>query len=59
MPGHRIFKTPFAAVYPLYVEKAGRKGRTQEEVDRAICWLTGYDQAGLKHQIEKKKVLRQ
>ena len=59
MPGHRIFTTPFAAVYPLYVEKAGRKGRTKEEVGRVICWLTGYDQAGLKHQIEKKKVLRQ
>lgn len=54
MPGHRIFSTPFAAVYPMYVEKARRKGRTQEEVDRVICWLTGYDQAGLLHQIEQK-----
>ena len=54
MAGHRIFSTPFAAVYPLYVEKAKRKGRTQEEVDRVICWLTGYDQAGLQHQIEQK-----
>jgi hypothetical protein len=54
MAEHRIFSTPFAAVYPMYVEKARRKGRTQEEVDRVICWLTGYDQAGLLHQIEHK-----
>jgi len=54
MPGHRIFSTPFASVYPMYVEKAKRKGRTQEEVDRVICWLTGYDQAGLLHQIKQK-----
>ena len=54
MPRHRIFATPFAAVYPMYVEKAKRKGRTREEVDRVICWLTGYDQAGLRHQIEQK-----
>ena len=43
MPGHRIFTTPFASVYPAYVAKAERKGRTKEEVDRVICWLTGYD----------------
>ena len=54
MPGHRIFSTTFASVYPMYVEKAKRKGRTQEEVDRVICWLTGYDQAGLLHQIKQK-----
>jgi len=54
MPGHRIFSTPFAAVYPLYIEKARRKGRTKEEVDRVICWLTGYDHAGLLHQIEQR-----
>jgi hypothetical protein len=54
MPGHRIFTTLFAAVYPMYVGKAKRKGRTKEEVDRVICWLTGYDQAGLLHQIEQK-----
>ena len=38
----------------MYVEKAKRKGRTKEEVDRVICWLTGYDQAGLLRQIERK-----
>ncbi len=54
MPGHRIFATPFAAVYPLYVQKATRKGRTKEEVDRVICWLTGYDLAGLQEQIDLK-----
>jgi hypothetical protein len=49
----RIFKMAFAKVYPLYVQKAGRKGRTKEEVDAVIRWLTGYDQAGLERQIEQ------
>jgi len=49
---HRIFSTPFAKVYPAYVEKAERKGRTQQEVDQIICWLTGRDPAGLRRQIE-------
>ena len=47
MPGHRIFRTPFADIHPLYVAKAERKGRTRAEVDEVICWLTGYDAAGL------------
>jgi hypothetical protein len=51
---HRIFSTPFAEVYPMYVQKAERKGRTQQEVDQIICWLTGYDQAGLRRQIERQ-----
>ena len=54
MTGHRIFAMPFAAVYPAYVKKAERKGRTKEEVDRVICWLTGYDQAGLQRQLERR-----
>jgi hypothetical protein len=54
MPAHRIFTTSFSTVYPLYVAKAKRKGRTQEEVDRVICWLTGYDSIGLQQQIEQK-----
>ena len=54
MPKHRIFATAFASVYPLYVQKAERKGRTKEEVDRIICWLTGYDRAALRRQIEQK-----
>lgn len=49
---HRIFSMPFARVYPSYVQKAERKGRTKQEVDQIICWLTGYDQAGLDRQIE-------
>ena len=54
MPGHRIFATSFASVYPLYVQKAERKGRTKAEVDEVIRWLTGYDQAGLERQIVAK-----
>lgn len=54
MSEHRIFSTPFASVYPLYVEKAKRKGRTQKEVDRVICWLTGYDHSDLLRQIKQK-----
>ena len=52
---HRIFKTPFAKVYPMYVQKAERKGRTKAEVDQVICWLTGYDAKGLQKQIELQK----
>ncbi len=54
MAKHRIFTTPFSGVYPLYVQKAERKNRTKAEVDQAICWLTGYDQAGLQQQIEQE-----
>jgi hypothetical protein len=50
---NRIFTMKFANVYPLYVQKAERKSRTKEEVDQVICWLTGYDQAGLQEQIEQ------
>ncbi len=42
MAEHRIFKMSFAKVYPCLVAKAQKKGRTQEEVDQIICWLTGY-----------------
>ena len=52
MPKHQVFAIQFSKVYPLYVQKAVRKNRTKEEVDRVICWLTGYDQAGLQQQIE-------
>ena len=54
MAGHRIFSTAFARVYPMYVQKAERKGRTQDEVDQVIRWLTGYDQAGLQAQIDRQ-----
>ena len=58
MPEHRIFSYQFADIHPLYVKKAERKGRTSEEVDQVICWLTGYDQAGLQMQMEKGNDLR-
>jgi len=54
MPQHRIFTTEFAKVYPMYVQKAERKGRTNAEVDEIICWLTGYTQAGLESQIRQR-----
>ena len=54
MPKHSIFTMAFAKVYPMYVQKAERKGRTKEEVDQIICWLTGYDEAGLHRQIERQ-----
>jgi hypothetical protein len=54
MPKHNIFAMPFAKVYPLYVQKAERKGRTKDEVDEIICWLTGYKQKELKQQIEQQ-----
>ena len=53
MAAHKIFAMAFAKVYPLYVQKVERKGRTKEEVDQVSCWLTGYDLAGLRRQIDK------
>ncbi len=52
-PKHQIFAMKFADVYPLYVQKAQRKNRTKQEVDQTICWLTGYNQAGLQRQIKQ------
>lgn len=49
----RVYAMKFADVYPLYLEKAERKDRTKAEVDQIICWLTGYDQAGLREQIQQ------
>jgi hypothetical protein len=57
MPKNYVFAMKFAKVYPLYVQKAERKNRTKEEVDQIICWLTGYDQAGLQRQIEQESDL--
>lgn len=54
MTKHRIYTTSFASVYPLYVAKAERKGRTREEVDAILRWLTGYTAAKLAKQIEKQ-----
>ena len=50
---HRIYTMSFASVYPLYVKKAERKGRTKKEVDEVIRWLTGYTQKGLEAHIKK------
>lgn len=49
--GHRIFRLPFASVYPLYVAKVEKKGRTKDELDAVICWLTGYNDTELERQI--------
>ena len=54
MENHRIFMTPFASVYPHYVGKAEKKGKTKAEVDTIISWLTGYSQKELQHHIETK-----
>lgn len=51
---HRIFSMAFSKVYPMYVQKAERKGRTKEDVDTIICWLTGYDREGLRHQLAQE-----
>lgn len=53
----RVYKMPFSTVYPLYIQKAERKGRTKKEVDAIIFWLTGYDQQTLQLQIDKKSDL--
>lgn len=47
----------FAGVYPLYIQKAEKKGRTKDEVDAVICWLTGYDRHTLQQQIDEKNSL--
>ena len=54
MPKHHLFSMTFARIYPMYVQKAERKNRTQEEVDQIICWLTGYDRTGLERQIKQE-----
>ena len=54
MKNTKIFGMSFASVYPLYIKKAEKKGRTKEEVDEIIFWLTGYDEATLQQQLENK-----
>ncbi len=54
MDKSRIYKIVFASVYPLYIKKAEAKGRTKEEVDAIIFWLTGYNKQTLQKQIDKK-----
>ncbi|WP_410221581.1 DUF2200 domain-containing protein [Pedobacter sp.] len=50
----KVYKMSFAGVYPHYIQKAEKKGRTKAEVDEIICWLTGYDQKALQQQIDQK-----
>ena len=52
---HRIYAMPFASVYPHYVKKVETKGRTRDELDQVIRWLTGYTPNALAEQIERKK----
>ncbi|GAB1343063.1 DUF2200 domain-containing protein [Gemmatimonas sp.] len=52
MSEHRIFTTRVASVYPHYVTKAEKKGRTREEVDTIICWLTGYSADALQERLQ-------
>ena len=54
MPRHRIYSTSFASVYPHYVTKAEKKGRTKAELDEIISWLTGYDADGLERVLDDK-----
>jgi len=49
----KVFKMPFASIYPLYIQKAEKKGRSKEEVNSIIYWLTGYNQQSLQQQIDK------
>lgn len=58
MTEHRVFGMEFGKVYPLYVQKAERKGRTKEEVDQIIFWLTGYDAEDLQRQLDQKSDMR-
>jgi hypothetical protein len=53
MPKPDVFAIKFSKLHPLYVQKAEKKQRTEEEVDQVLCWLTGYDRAGLRKQIEQ------
>ena len=52
----RIFTVPFSSIYPLYIQKAEKKGKTKKEVDEIIFWLTGYDEHSLQQQIIKEQI---
>lgn len=58
MAEHKIYTMPFSKVYPLLVQKAERKGRTQAEIDEIIRWLTGYDKAALQAQLDRNADMR-
>lgn len=48
----KVFKMSFASIYPMYIQKVEKKGRSKEELDQVIYWLTGYDEQGLQKQID-------
>ena len=54
MDNTRVYKMKFAGVYPLYLKKLEKKGRTKEELDEVICWLTGYDASSLEAQLNRQ-----
>ncbi len=58
MNNQQVFEMKSAKIYPLYVQNAERKKRTKKEVGQVICWLTGYDQAGLQRQIKQENDLK-
>jgi len=58
MNNERVYKMKFSSVYPLYIQKAERKGRTKTEVDTVIRWLTGYDEQQLQSQINREVDLK-
>lgn len=57
MANNRIYRVPMASVYPLYIAKAEKKGRTKAEVDQVIFWLTGYDKQTFESQLKKQASL--
>lgn len=54
MEKHRIYTTSFSSVYPHYLAKTERKGRTKAELDEIILWLTGYDEKSFRNQLENQ-----
>ena len=59
MPNERIFNMPLASFYPHYITKLERKGKTVADAETVICWLTGYDNEGLKTQIKNQTTTRE
>lgn len=56
---HKIFDMPFARVYPLYIRKIERKGRTVEQLHEVISWLTGFDESQIRNLIKEEKTFRE
>lgn len=58
MNNERVYKILFSSVYPLYIQKVEKKGRTKDELDTVLFWLTGYDEKTLQQQIDRKTDLQ-